>query len=248
MERRRRPRLPRLLAAGVGAGRAARDLSRHRRARSRGCMRSARTRSGWATTAVPATTSSARSPAGRRQCAKLAGANRSRSSTGCRAWLPGTSAAGRRAGRHRARRLPARQSACSTRRGPRCRPFSTGSCRRSAIRSPTSASAPCPGIRAPDEYGGILGLDAHALGIPTEAEFLAHYYEHAVPTAPLLRFHLAFALFRFAVIFVGIADRVRAGSAAGTNAAALAPLAQRFARRALESMEGQGVILGRSEA
>lgn len=105
-----------------------------------------------------------------------------------------------------------------------------------------------PWHTAPDEYGGILGLDGAALGIPTEAEFLRHYYEHAVPTAPLLRFHLVFALFRFAVIFVGIADRVRAGSAAGTNAAALAPLAQRFARRALESMEGQGVILGRSEA
>lgn len=95
-----------------------------------------------------------------------------------------------------------------------------------------------PWHTAPDEYGGILGLDHAALGIPPEAEFLAHYYAHAVPTAPLLRFHLVFALFRFAVIFVGIADRVRAGTAAAANAAAVAPLARRFAVRAREAMEG----------
>jgi hypothetical protein len=49
-----------------------------------------------------------------------------------------------------------------------------------------------------------------------------------------LPFHIAFALFRFAVIFVGIADRARAGSAASAEAAELGPLADRFARRALE--------------
>jgi hypothetical protein len=59
-----------------------------------------------------------------------------------------------------------------------------------------------------------------------------------VPTAPLLRFHLVFALFRFAVIFVGIADRVRAGTAAAANAAEVAPLARRFAVRAHETMVG----------
>jgi len=48
---------------------------------------------------------------------------------------------------------------------------------------------------------------------------------------PLLPFHIAFALFRFAVIFVGIAERARQGSAASTDAAALAPLARRFAIR-----------------
>ncbi|MGO4405551.1 phosphotransferase family protein [Bosea sp. RAF48] len=100
-----------------------------------------------------------------------------------------------------------------------------------------------PWHTAPDEYGGILGLDRAALGIPTEAEFLAHYYAHAVPTAPLTRFHLAFALFRFAVIFVGIADRVRAGTAAAANAAELAPLGRRFAVRALEAMDGPDKLL-----
>ena len=37
-----------------------------------------------------------------------------------------------------------------------------------------------PWHTAPDEYGGILGLDRAALGIPTEAAFLAHYYAHAL--------------------------------------------------------------------
>ena len=96
-----------------------------------------------------------------------------------------------------------------------------------------------PWHSTPDEYGGILGLDRQALGIPEEAEFVARYKVGAPGTAPLLPFHKVFAMFRFAVIFVGIADRARAGSAAGDNAAQLAPLAKRFAVRALEIVEGR---------
>ncbi|KAF0677196.1 phosphotransferase family protein [Profundibacterium mesophilum] len=87
----------------------------------------------------------------------------------------------------------------------------------------------------PEEYGGILGLDREALGIPSKEEFVAEYYAHARPTPPLGAFHEAFALFRFAVIFVGIADRARAGNAASSEAEELGPLAERFARRALEA-------------
>ena len=91
-----------------------------------------------------------------------------------------------------------------------------------------------PWHTAPDEYGGILGLDHGALGIPAKAEFVARYFAEAIPTAPLTRFHVAFALFRFAVIFIGIADRARAGNAAADNAGVVAPLAARFAQRALD--------------
>lgn len=91
-----------------------------------------------------------------------------------------------------------------------------------------------PWNSTPDEYGGIRGLDHAALGIPSQAAFVERYFASAVPTPPLQRFHIVFALFRFAVIFVGIADRARSGSAASANAAALAPLARRFAERALE--------------
>jgi len=95
-----------------------------------------------------------------------------------------------------------------------------------------------PWHTSPDEYGGILG--AEASGIPTEDEFIAHYMTHARETPPLTNFHIAFALFRFAVIFVGIADRARAGSAASTEAAKLGPLATRFAARGLAITERRG--------
>ncbi len=91
-----------------------------------------------------------------------------------------------------------------------------------------------PWHSAREEYGGLLGTGWQAGGIPDRAAFLEEYFAHAVPTAPLLAFHVAFALFRFAVIFRGIADRARAGSAASSEAASLGPLAERFSIRALE--------------
>jgi aminoglycoside phosphotransferase (APT) family kinase protein len=91
-----------------------------------------------------------------------------------------------------------------------------------------------PWHSAPDEYGGLLGHDLDRMGLPGEDDFVARYMKTAPFDAPLLSFHKVFALYRFAVIFVGIADRARAGTAAGDEAARLAPLARAFARRALE--------------
>lgn len=101
-----------------------------------------------------------------------------------------------------------------------------------------------PWNSAPEEYGGILGTDWAEGGIPTQAEFVAEYHAHALPTAPLTAFHVAFAMFRFAVIFVGIADRARAGNAASEEAARLGPLAERFAIRACEVIDGARVTTG----
>jgi len=94
-----------------------------------------------------------------------------------------------------------------------------------------------PWHTAPDEYGGILGTSWREEGIPTPDEFVAEYHAHARPTAPLQPFHKTFALFRFAVIFVGIGDRARAGNAASAEADNLGPLANRFALRALENIK-----------
>jgi aminoglycoside phosphotransferase (APT) family kinase protein len=91
-----------------------------------------------------------------------------------------------------------------------------------------------PWHSTPDEYGGLLGKDLTALGLPTEGEFVGRYMTSAPFDAPLLPFHKAFALYRFAVIFVGIADRAKAGTAAGDKAEGLGPLALAFARRARE--------------
>jgi len=86
----------------------------------------------------------------------------------------------------------------------------------------------------PQEFGGILGAETE--GIPTEAEFIAHYRAFLPDVPPLQPFHLAFALFRFAVIFVGIADRAAAGNANDPEAARFGPLSNRFALRAWETL------------
>lgn len=87
----------------------------------------------------------------------------------------------------------------------------------------------------PEEYGGMRG--AEAPGVPDASEIAAQYLAHAVPTAKVAPFHIAFAMFRFSVIFVGIAERARDGTAAGHNAETLAPLARAFARRGLALAE-----------
>lgn len=89
---------------------------------------------------------------------------------------------------------------------------------------------------SPEEYGGIRGLDLDRLGIPPKEAFVAHY-EAQSEAGRLTDFHVIFSLFRFGVIFVGIADRARAGTAAGSNADQLAPLAQALARRGLELLD-----------
>lgn len=95
-----------------------------------------------------------------------------------------------------------------------------------------------PWHSAPDEYGGLLGLDLAQLGLPTEAAVAARYGTARPEAAPLLPFHKVFALFRFAVIFVGIADRVRSGTAAAADAANVGHLAARFAARATAIIDG----------
>ncbi|EKE43227.1 hypothetical protein OCGS_2818 [Oceaniovalibus guishaninsula JLT2003] len=97
--------------------------------------------------------------------------------------------------------------------------------------------AAIPWHSQPDEFGGILGHVSP--GIPSEAEFFAAY-RAVLPSVPApSAFHVAFALFRFAVVFVGIADRAAAGSAADPGAARYAPLAERFAIRARELLAGR---------
>ncbi|WP_108262331.1 phosphotransferase family protein [Mangrovicoccus ximenensis] len=99
-----------------------------------------------------------------------------------------------------------------------------------------------PWHTGPEEYGGVLGLDREALGLPTEEEFVARYMACAPGTPPLLTFHKAFALYRFSVIWVGIADRVRQGTAAGADAARHGSMAQRLAARGIDVIEGMPAL------
>ncbi len=86
----------------------------------------------------------------------------------------------------------------------------------------------------PAEYGGIRGLDLAALGIPAEDDYLKHYYAKSGRTDGVSAFHFAFALFRMAVIFEGIAVRAASGNAAAGNAAEVGALSSAFAKRGVE--------------
>jgi aminoglycoside phosphotransferase (APT) family kinase protein len=86
----------------------------------------------------------------------------------------------------------------------------------------------------PDEYGGLRGLDLDALGIPSLDAYVARYLAASGRRDGIAPFHVAFALFRFAVIFEGIAARAAAGNAASDDAAEAGKLGPAFARRAVE--------------
>jgi aminoglycoside phosphotransferase (APT) family kinase protein len=90
----------------------------------------------------------------------------------------------------------------------------------------------------PDENGGIRGLDLMALGIPTEADYLADYYRRAGTTEKLSTFHKAFAMFRAAVGTAGVAARAREGTAVNRDAAEIGDrYALIYARRGAELIE-----------
>ena len=90
-----------------------------------------------------------------------------------------------------------------------------------------------------EDYGGLLDRDLTALGIPAESEYIEAYMRSAKHGARLQPFHLAFALFRFAVIFEGIAARALQGNASGDNAREVGRLREVFARRAIDIVEGR---------
>jgi aminoglycoside phosphotransferase (APT) family kinase protein len=91
----------------------------------------------------------------------------------------------------------------------------------------------------PEEYGGLKGLDLAALGLPTEAEFVQTYYDATRHNLRMTKFHMAFALFRFAIIFEGIAARAKAGNAADAEAGKVGPLSARFAQHAINVLHGR---------
>lgn len=88
-------------------------------------------------------------------------------------------------------------------------------------------------LSRPDEYGGLLGLDLDRLGIPDLDRFEQAYLARAKHGQRLTRFHKAFALFRWSMIFEGIAARAAAGTAASADASNTGRLSQAFARSAV---------------
>lgn len=87
---------------------------------------------------------------------------------------------------------------------------------------------------APDENGGLLGLDLPSLGLPDQDGYLAAYYAAATRPDRLTDFHRAFALFRGAVGSAGVAVRGEAGNSTLPDSARIGQhLARAYARRGL---------------
>ena len=84
-------------------------------------------------------------------------------------------------------------------------------------------------------------LDQSAL--PGIGDLGEEYLKVASHAGRLGRFHLAFVLFRNAVIYEGVADRARRGNAAATDAAELGKMVPIFAQRAAEITESSNVNL-----
>lgn len=89
-------------------------------------------------------------------------------------------------------------------------------------------------VTSPDTYKGVQGLDLAALGLPTMAEHVAAYCTAAGRDDAITPFHLAFALFRLAVILEGVLARGKAGNAASADAERVGALGLVLAERGWE--------------
>ncbi|BEV01732.1 phosphotransferase [Novosphingobium olei] len=89
-----------------------------------------------------------------------------------------------------------------------------------------------------DIVAGIGGEDPVALGLPTEAEYIAAYCKRTGrDSIPNWDFYLAFNFFRLAAIFHGIKGRVLRGTATNAQAKERAEAFPRLAALAREAME-----------
>lgn len=84
----------------------------------------------------------------------------------------------------------------------------------------------------PSMYLGIAGLDRAALGIPSLEDYVGSYCRAVGRKDGIDSFHLAFSMFRFAVIFEGIAQRAQQGNAAADNAEDVGRLSEAYAKLA----------------
>ena len=85
---------------------------------------------------------------------------------------------------------------------------------------------------------GLMGVDRHALGIPTEREYVARYCERmGIEKIDNWAFYLAFSFFRLAAIVQGVAKRAQDGNASSKSAAKLGAFVEPLALMALDVIE-----------
>jgi aminoglycoside phosphotransferase (APT) family kinase protein len=91
----------------------------------------------------------------------------------------------------------------------------------------------------PHVIGGFEGKDLEALGIPSEAEYIAAYCSRTGrESIEGLDFYLAFNMFRFAAILHGIKGRIVRGTAASARAQGMADNMGLVAERGWERARG----------
>jgi aminoglycoside phosphotransferase (APT) family kinase protein len=95
-----------------------------------------------------------------------------------------------------------------------------------------------PYINPPEAFRGMRGLDLAALGIPSQAAYLAMYQRRTGRTDTITPFHLAFSLFRIAVILEGVIARGRQGNASSGDATSHGERATLLAERGWEIAMG----------
>lgn len=89
-----------------------------------------------------------------------------------------------------------------------------------------------------DIVAGIGGADPVALGLPSEADYIAAYCRRrGLVGIADWNFYMAFSFFRLAAIFHGIKGRVLRGNASSANAKERAEAFPRLARLAREAMD-----------
>ncbi len=89
----------------------------------------------------------------------------------------------------------------------------------------------------PQDYGGLKGCNLAELGIPEQQQYEEWYYETSKHQLRMTSFHMVFALFRFAVIFEGIAARAKAGNAAGSDTRAAPLISSSLAQHAVALLD-----------
>jgi aminoglycoside phosphotransferase (APT) family kinase protein len=93
-------------------------------------------------------------------------------------------------------------------------------------------------VMTPDMYKGLAGLDLAALGIPDQDEYVRAYCDRTGRRDAITPFHLAFSLFRIAVILEGVLARAIAGNAASADAEATGSRGIALADRGWELARG----------
>lgn len=90
------------------------------------------------------------------------------------------------------------------------------------------------------EGRGLEGVDRAALGLPTDAAFIADYCaRRALPGIPQFGHYLALCFFRMAAIIQGVVKRAEDGNASNPQRAKqIAGLVPVFASRGLEALKG----------